>query len=214
MGVGHPTARLDRAPPRPVAGWLPPHRYGGIVSEEFGSVRHLVGRLVGSLWPGGPSGADERWARSWLLPGEAALWARMSGPDRRHAVGVAREVGRHLGAALVTPVRGLRRPIMAAALLHDVGKIDAGLGTWSRVAATALAVTLGRPRVAGWAAPGRAWRARAGRYVTHDRLGAELLGAAGSDPFTVAWASEHHLPAARRTVDPAVAAVLEAADGD
>lgn len=174
-------------------------------------MRHLAGRLAGSLWPGGPPAAGERWARSWLLPGEVRLWTRLSGPDRRHAVGVAREVSRQLGPA---PDDGARRPIMAAALLHDVGKVDAGMGTWSRVAATAVAVKLGRPRVAGWAAPGRAWRARAGRYVTHDRRGEELLTAAGSDPFTVAWAAEHHLPAARRSVDPAVGAVLEAADGD
>lgn len=189
-------------------------RYGWVVSQGFGSMRHLAGRLVGSLWPGGPAAAGERWARSWLAAGEAGLWIRLSGPDRRHAVGVAREVGRQLGAD------GARRPVMAAALLHDVGKLDAGMGTWSRVAATAVAVTLGRERVAAWAVatvgPGRrrAWQARAGRYVTHDRRGAVLLAAAGSDPFTVAWAAEHHLPAARRSVDPAVGGVLEAADGD
>jgi hypothetical protein len=174
-------------------------------------MRHLAGRLAGSLWPGGPAAAHERWARSWLLAGEVRLWQRLSGPDRRHAVGVAREVARQLGVA---PGDDARRPIMAAALLHDVGKVDSGMGTWSRVAATAVALKLGRQRVAAWAAPGRAWRARAGRYVTHDRRGAELLADAGSDPFTVAWASEHHLPAHRRSVDPAVAEVLEAADGD
>lgn len=174
-------------------------------------MRHLTGRLAGSLWPGGPASAGERWARSWLLPGEVRLWARLSGPDRRHALGVAREVDRQLGVA---PAGGARRPIMAAALLHDVGKVDAGLGTWARVAATAVAVKLGRHRVAAWDGPGRTWRARAGRYVTHDSRGAALLAAAGSDPFTVAWASEHHLPASRRSVDPAVAVVLKAADGD
>jgi hypothetical protein len=135
----------------------------------------------------------------------------MSGPDRRHALGEAQAVDRHLGDA---PHGSARRPIMAAALLHDVGKVEAGMGTWSRVAATVIAVALGRQRVAAWAGPGRGWRARAGRYVTHDRRGAILLAAAGSDPLTVAWAGEHHLPAARRTVDPAVGAVLAAADGD
>ncbi|MDQ6839173.1 MAG: HD domain-containing protein [Actinomycetota bacterium] len=181
------------------------------MSGEFGSMRHLGGRLVGSLWPGGPGGDGERWARSWLLAGEVRLWGRLSGPDRRHALGVARQVSRQLGIVVGD---GPRRPIMAAALLHDVGKVDARLGTWSRVAVTAAAITVGRSRVAAWAGPGRTWPARAGRYVTHDRLGAELLVAAGSDPFTVAWAAEHHLPADRRSVAPAVAAVLEAADGD
>jgi hypothetical protein len=174
-------------------------------------MRHLAGRLVGSLWPAGPGAAGERWARSWLLPGESRLWESLPGPDRRHALGVARAVDHHLGDA---PGHSARRPIMAAALLHDVGKVEAGMGTWWRVAATVMAVTLGRPRVEAWAGPGRGWRARAGRYVTHDRRGATLLAAAGSDPLTVAWAGEHHLPAARRTVDPAIGAVLAAADGD
>ncbi len=174
-------------------------------------MRHLGGRLVGSLWPGGPPAEGERWARSWLLPGEVRLWQRLSGPDRRHALGVAREVSRRLSID-DRDVAG--RAIMAAALLHDVGKIDAGMGTWSRVAVTAVAVGVGRGRVAGWAGPGRRWRARAGRYVTHDRLGGGLLEAAGSDPFTIAWACEHHRPVERRSVDPAVGAVLEAADGD
>ena len=42
-------------------------------------------------------------------------------PDRRHSVQVAREAKRRLGPA-ATP------PVLAAALLHDVGKIDAALG--------------------------------------------------------------------------------------
>ena len=46
---------------------------------------------------------------------------RMSGPDRRHSVGVARRVA--AGARR----RGRPRPVLAAALLHDVGKIDARL---------------------------------------------------------------------------------------
>ncbi len=45
-----------------------------------------------------PVPSDEEWALSSLLEGEQVLWGRMSGPDRRHAVGVARETVRLLGA--------------------------------------------------------------------------------------------------------------------
>ena len=152
---------------------------------------------MGALDPRGPSAVDEAWALDHLVPGEATLWARMSGPDRRHAVGVAQEVVAVLGA-------GTGRPVLAAALLHDVGKVEAGLGTFTRVPATLLGLLGGRTR----------WRGRLGTYLRHDQVGAELLRAASSDPLTVAWAAEHHLPPERWTVPADVARVLKAADGD
>ncbi|HEX4979851.1 MAG TPA: hypothetical protein VFV35_07295, partial [Acidimicrobiales bacterium] len=73
---------------------------------------HLARRFVGSLRPGGPPPADEAWVAGWLSPAELRLWRRMSGADRRHAVGVARDVC----------ARGFdQTPAVAAALLHDVG---------------------------------------------------------------------------------------------
>ena len=161
---------------------------------------HLARRFLGSLRPGGPPPADEAWARDVLLAGERPLWDRMSGPDRRHAVGVARRTEEALGP-LAT------RPVVAAALLHDVGKVEAGLGTFARVGATLLAAVAGRERL------GRR-RGRLGRYVRHDALGADLLATAGSDPLTRTWAREHHLPPDRWTVDPEVGAALKAADDD
>ena len=121
----------------------------------------------------------------------------MSGPDRRHAAGVARDVVAALG-----PDAG--RPVVAAALLHDVGKVEAGLGTFARVPATILGLLGGRTR----------WRGRLGTYLRHDQVGAELLRAASSDHLTVAWAAEHHLPPDRWTVPAHLARVLKAADGD
>ena len=61
----------------------------------------------------------------------------MRGADRRHAVGVAREVERSLGAEA-------SRPVLAAALLHDVGKIESGLGVYGRVIATLCGMIAGR----------------------------------------------------------------------
>lgn len=178
-------------------------------STEFGSLRHLAGRFFGALWPAGPRPEDEAWARGWLLPGEHGLWGRMSGPDRRHAVGVARDTLRLLDGG--DPAG---REVVASALLHDVGKVEARLGTVGRAVVTALAMVVGRRRLAAAGAAGRGWRERAGRYLTHDRIGAELLEEAGSDPFTVAWAREHHQDPATWSIDRRLADALKAADGD
>lgn len=157
---------------------------------------HLARRFGGSLVPGGPRPADEEWAAGILGPGELGLWRAMSGADRRHAVGVARRVATALGIVAGPPV-------LAAALLHDVGKLDAGLGTFGRVGAT-LAGMAGR----------RQLTPRIARHLDHGPIGADMLARAGSDPLTVTWAAEHHLPASRWTLDPTVAAALKAADDD
>ena len=153
---------------------------------------HLARRFFGAVSPAGPPESDEAWVRGILSEAELALWRRMSGPDRRHAVGVARKVAR----------THTDRPVLAAALLHDVGKVESGLSTLERVP-----VTLARP----WRdrAPDR-WR----KYYDHPRLGAELLELAGSDPLTVAWTAEHHLPPDRWTLPPDIANALKSADDD
>ena len=136
---------------------------------------------------------------SVLGPGERQLWASMSGADRRHALDVARRVVAVLGS-------GATRPVLAAALLHDVGKIDAGLGTVGRVPAT-LAGLVARERVA-------VGGGRVARYLRHDAIGAAMLAGAGADPLTVTWAREHHLPERAWTLPAEVGRVLKAADDD
>ena len=59
---------------------------------------------------------------------------------------------------------------MAGALLHDVGKVEAGLGTFSRVVATVVGPRTRRFRL----------------YHDHEALGARLAAAAGADVVTVA----------------------------
>jgi hypothetical protein len=179
--------------------------------KEFGSLGHLARRFAGSLWPGGPAPAGEAWARRWLNPGEVALWARLPGPDRRHAVAVAHRVATAFGDA---DGAGVPRPVLAAALLHDVGKVESGLGTFRRVGVTLLAGGLGRARVADWAEHPASWPRRAGQYLRHDTIGRALLQQAGSDPLTADWAGEHHLPVVRWTVNPEIGRVLKDADDD
>ncbi len=181
-----------------------------MTSEGFGSWRHLATRFVGALSPAGPPPGDEAWATAALLAGERDLWRRMSGPDRRHAVAVARDATRLLGGGAQD------REVVAAALLHDIGKVESSLGTFSRVGVTLAAVAVGRARLVQWAAGTGASsrRARVGLYLRHDGVGADLLEAAGSHALTVAWAAEHHLPPDRWTVGAGVGAALKAADGD
>jgi putative nucleotidyltransferase with HDIG domain len=183
---------------------------GSSLGERFGSLRHLAGRFFGAVSPGGPPPGDDDWARSLLLEGERDLWRRMSGPDRRHAVAVARESQRLLEQAGLQA----RRDVLAAALLHDVGKVEARLGTLARVAVTLAALVFGHDRLAGaGGSSGRGWLAPARRYLAHDRIGAKLLRDCGSEEFTIAWAEQHHLPPERWSVDPRIGWLLKAADG-
>jgi hypothetical protein len=167
---------------------------------------HLAKRFVGSLMATDPPPADDAWARRHLLPGEQQLWASMPAADRSHAVGVSQRVARALGAAAT-------RPVLAAALLHDVGKTEAALGTFGRAVATVHAALAGPRRAGSWRSAS-GWRGRVGRYVAHPELGAVLLRAAGSDPLTVAWAAEHQGQDRSGVVPAEVAAALAAADDD
>ncbi len=164
------------------------------------SAAHLVRRFLGSLRPGGPPTGEVDWVVAQLLPAERALWEAMPGPDRRHSAKVARRVEVALGD-------GATRPVLAAALLHDVGKATSGLRTPGRVVATLTAGVVGRERVIEW-------DSAIGRYLRHDVDGARLLEVAGSDPLTIAWAREHHRPASTWTVPAPLAAALQAADDD
>jgi hypothetical protein len=165
------------------------------VTSSFGRARHLARRFAGSLWPGGPRPADEAWARSFLNDRERTLWAQMAGPDRRHALAVARRL----------PAGD--RASVPAALLHDVGKVESQLGPFCRAAVTVMAIAVGRDRLARG-------RGRMARYLRHDSLGAALLERAGSDRLTVAWAREHHLSDDRWTVPYPIGVALKAADDD
>jgi len=158
---------------------------------------HLARRFVGSFARGGPSPADDAWVSSWLSDDEHRLWSRLSDADRKHAVGVARRTVEVLGA-------GTEPAVVAAALLHDVGKLESGFGPFRRAAATVVGKTWGRRRTRG----------RVGAYLRHDELGAALLRDAGSAPLTVAWAAEHHRPPEQWTVPAAIGRALKDADDD
>ena len=122
---------------------------------------HLALRFVTSLSGRPPEPAEEVWAESQFLSGEVALWRRMSNQDRRHSAKVARR--------FVEARPDATRAEIAGALLHDVGKIECGLGTWGRVVASVVGPRTERFRL----------------YHDHEHIGAVLAEAAGSDPATV-----------------------------
>lgn len=128
----------------------------------IGHVAHLARRFAGSLSSAPPPAADDAWATSFMTEAEAELWHRLSNVDRRHAVAVARRFASRRPAA--------SREEMAAACLHDVGKLEAGLGTFGRVIATIVG-----PRTA-----------RFRTYHDHEAIGARWLEERGSSPETVA----------------------------
>jgi len=172
----------------------------------MGGTTHLVRRFFGSLKPGGPAEADRAWVEATLSEAEYGLWRRMSGPDRRHSVQVGRDVERMLGNEATVPV-------LAAALLHDVGKIDADLGTWGRVIATLSAKVAGRDAAKLWI-KSNGFTRKVGLYLHHPEVGADMLELAGSDPLTVSWTEEHHRPPEEWTLPANITAALTAADND
>lgn len=189
-----------------------------------GQALHLARRFFGSLSRAEPAVADRAWVESVLLPGERALWARMSPADRRHHVGVGRAVQAALGGGGPAGVGGARgaggadgpeRAVLAAALLHDIGKVESGLGTFSRVAATIVGQPPVRRRSAALASRSGPV-GRLGRYLQHPEIGERLLTEAGSERLTAAWAGSHHRPEERwdPVVPVAAGRVLKAADDD
>jgi hypothetical protein len=162
---------------------------------------HLVRRFVRALWPGPPRALDVAWVESVLTPAELSLWRRSPDHDRRYSIRVARRVEQLLtGTEYASDDRWT-----AVALLHDVGKLDAGLGVFRRALAT----------VAGAVAPGvRRSRGRFGRYLRHDDIGGEMIRAGGGREEAARWASAHHHRArwdATGIPEPVMAA-LDAAD--
>ena len=135
---------------------------------------HLSKRFFGSLWPAGPAQDDTAWARAQLLPNERDLWQQMNSADRRHSIAVAQRVERALG-------HEASRPVLAAALLHDVGKIDARLGAYGRVVATLSVGIAGRSAAEEWSET-RASRARSGSTRDTLRSGPTASPSRGATP--------------------------------
>ena len=166
---------------------------------------HLVARFLGPVRPGPPADADVAWLHTFTTDAERALFDRMSNPDRRHALEVARLVDAELD--------GADRDTLVAAVFHDVGKVVSGYRTPARVVATIVWLVVPDDRAEAWVERGRPWR-RLGEYRRHPELGGRLLAEAGAPELAVHWAADHHRPSTAWRVEPTLGAVLKDCDGD
>ncbi len=172
---------------------------------------HLAGRFVRALWPGPPRATDVAWVERVLSPDLFVQFRRQPNHDQRHAIGVARDVQARLaGTEYADDDRWL-----AAALVHDIGKLDSHLGVFARVGATVAAAVAGHDRADRWSAKSGIVR-RVGLYLRHAELGALRIRLAGGPEAAAQWAEYHHEP--DRWPDLAIPApvvvALDAADND
>lgn len=131
-----------------------------------------------------PDARDLNEALATLSEAERALFLRLSRADQSHSLKVWR----------VLRARGFEdAPLLRAALLHDVGKVDSGITVFHRVAV----VLLGRfaPALLAWLAT-RGERVRWLRpiYVStrHAAIGARKLTELGASPLVVELVARHH----------------------
>jgi len=129
-------------------------------------ITHLSKRFVLSLVPSQVQEIERQWVQSVLSPSEFDLWNNMMVQDRRHSV----MVGRRFVMYRPTATQGE----IAGALLHDVGKSAARLGTLARVVATLVG-----PRTSHFR-----------QYHDHESIGATMLRSIGSDELTISMVED------------------------
>ncbi len=172
---------------------------------------HRVRRFFSSLSGAAPAAGDAEWADAWMSEPERAAFARMAPVDRRHSIAVARSVVANLDRVGLAEDDPDARWIVAAALLHDVGKSVAGLGTYGRSVATLSGWVGGHDMAASWADT-RGFTRKVGLYLQYPQLGSDVLVMAGSDERVAAWAVQHHEPEERWTIPVDVGRLLVLAD--
>ena len=119
---------------------------------------------------------DRLLVESLLVGEELSLFRRLRPGDQRHSVAVARSL---MGAGRE------ERLLLRAALLHDVGKVDAGMTLFHRVTGV-LVEWLSPSLLRRLAAPhAGSWRYPYHVYLYHHELGARMLEERGTPPTIV-----------------------------
>lgn len=177
----------------------------------MGRQTHLARRFFGALSPVPPRAEDVAWVATVLNERELGVWRRLPRHDRRHSIAVARRVEAALaGTAYADDPRWIE-----AALLHDVGKLDAGLGVLGRVAATLAGAAAGHDMADAWSEK-RGITRRFGLYLRHPELGGSRIRMCDGTREAAVWAEAHQDPDRydRTDIPRAVVDVLAAADDD
>lgn len=154
---------------------------------------------------------QHEWIREQLTQREFELFSKMSMVDQVHSYRVAQHVESALESSECRIDEAERPWMLRAALLHDVGKTVANLGTIGRVIAT-LSIAVGGSDMGQHWARTRGMTRRIGLYAMYPDLGADMLTLAESDPLIAAWAREHHFDEAAWTVPVDCGRILAAAD--
>jgi hypothetical protein len=139
------------------------------MSQFVENQRHLVRRFFTSISNRPPEAKDIAWVNKNLLDGEFALWSRLKSYDQRHSIDVARRF------ADFHPT--FTRDQVAAAMLHDIGKVESELGVLGRVVATIVGPHGAKFR----------------NYHNHELIGLNLCRNAGSSVETLRlldWSAE------------------------
>jgi len=118
--------------------------------------------------------------QSVLSLNEMHLWTKSARQDQQHSLVVLKR--------LLNIMPDVGQAAQAAALLHDIGKIESDLGTFLRVVATVVG-----PRTKRFA-----------KYHDHEQIGLKMLEEAGSNPEIIALMSGNG--------DPKLVAILALAD--
>lgn len=142
-------------------------------------VSYRVGQVLQGLWPRiGPDDLAE--VQRWLPVPAVTLWQRQSPRDQAHTLRVLRTL----------QLNGHHHPdLMAAALLHDVGKVEARLHLWHRTLWVLVNALF--PSLVQWLARPTSWGRAFWVLAEHPRLGARLARDAGCTKGTV-WLIAHH----------------------
>ena len=139
--------------------------------SSAGTWRHLATRFFSVVLSSGLEPAEVEEIRQWTSPIEGGIFFAQPKYDQRHGLEAARHVSMR---------QPLRRDLIRAALLHDIGKRRAGLGPIERSFVSAYTKL-------GGVAKGR-WRS----YMEHGPNGSTELGDLGAEAVVVAFARHHH----------------------
>jgi hypothetical protein len=154
------------------------------------TIVYRLGQVHQQLGRGEPLSSEERAEIvRWLPEGARELFDTMSVADQRHALRVCRGLQeRGCGDA----------EMLAAALLHDVGKAEGRVPFWTRPT-----IVIGKRLAPGLLSrltrypvdeSRKGWRRSLSYAWHHAEVGADLAAAAGLSPQAVLYIRTHHQP--------------------